>query len=395
MVSTNSAKNRTIDYTKILTLKQLLNHIISIVHNHFLIGNFLLVVLIGSSCTTNNSKHNNIDLIAEPDLEFNNLFTRREPGFTGGDGTYSVKLPDGKSIWIFGDTFIGPVSENNTRKKTNPKFIRNSFVLQSEEEFITLHQGEPNEFKSMMIPPEVTSGSATEGEIWYWPGDGFVLRDTLHVFVSKFTQTGSGMWDFKFVETALVSFTLPDIQEVRHVTIKGTRDLPIHFGHAVFETSDFIYIYGLGKKGPYVARTTLNSLTENWEYRTKNGWTTLIEKAEPMREMDGSEQFSVIQLENKIVYLTQLGNFSKEVYSYVSDTPYGPWSEGTLIYNTPVPFENENLITYNTVAHPQFNRDGKLLISYNTNSQLLEDHYKNAAIYKPRFARIPIEMILK
>ena len=144
-----------------------------------------------------------------------------------------------------------------------------------------------------------------------------------------------------------------------------------------------------------MARTTLNSLTENWEYRTKNGWTTLIEKAEPMRKMDGSEQFSVIQLDNKIVYLTQLGSFSKEVYSYVSDTPYGPWSEGTLIYNTPVPFENENLITYNTVAHPQFNRDGKLLISYNTNSQLLEDHYKNAAIYKPRFARIPIEMILE
>ncbi|MFY0624647.1 MAG: DUF5005 domain-containing protein, partial [Reichenbachiella sp.] len=295
----------------------------------------------------------------------------------------------------FGDTFIGPVSENNTREKTDPKFIRNSFVLQDEDKFTTLHQGEPHEFKSMMIPPEVTSGLATENEIWYWPGDGFVLRDTLHVFVSKFTQTGDGMWDFKFVETALVSFTLPSIQEVRHITIEGTRDSPIHFGHAVFETTEHIYIYGLGKKGPYVARTTPNSLFENWEYRSGNDWTSKVEKAEPMRKMDGSEQFSVIQLENKIVYITQHGSFSKDVYSYVSDTPFGPWSDGTLIYTTPVPFENENLITYNTVAHPQFNRDGKLLISYNTNSYILEDHYTNAAIYKPRFARIPLELILK
>lgn len=331
----------------------------------------------------------------ESDHDFNNFFTRREPGFTGGDGTYSVKLPDGRNIWIFGDTFIGPVSEDNTREKTEPKFIRNSFVIQNEDDFITLHQGEPSEFKSMIIPPEVTSGSATEQEIWYWPGDGFVLHDTLHVFVSKFTQTGPGMWDFKFIETALVSFTLPDIREVRHITIKGTLDLQIHFGHAVFETPDYIYIYGLGKKGPYVARAAPNSLTEKWEYRVENDWTSIVEKATPMREMNGSEQFSIFQLEDKMVYLTQLGSFSKEVYSFVSDTPYGPWSDGTLIYTTPIPFDNENLITYNTVAHPQFNQDGKLLISYNTNSFILEDHYTNAAIYKPRFARIPIEIILK
>jgi hypothetical protein len=367
----------------------------SVVPNHFLVIAILIPVLFCPACRHNSNKDKNNDLTVEPDYEFNNFFTRREPGFTGGDGTYSVELPDGRNIWLFGDTFIGPVSENNTREKTEPKFIRNSFVIQNERDFTTLHQGEPSEFKSMIIPPEVAFGSATEEEIWYWPGDGFVLHDTLHVFVSKFTQTGSGMWDFKFIETALVSFTLPDIKEVKHITIKGTRDLPIHFGHAVFETSDFIYIYGLGKKGPYVARAALYSLTEKWEYRAENDWTSNVEKAAPMREMDGSEQFSIIKLGDKMVYLTQMGSFSKEVYSFVSETPYGPWSNGTLIYTTPIPFDNENLITYNTVAHPQFNRDGKLLISYNTNSFVLEDHYTNAAIYKPRFVRIPIEIILK
>src|SRR5207244_1521048 len=32
-------------------------------------------------------------------------------GWTGADGTYSVPLPDGRTAWLFSDTFLGPVNQ--------------------------------------------------------------------------------------------------------------------------------------------------------------------------------------------------------------------------------------------------------------------------------------------
>ena len=61
------------------------------------------------------------------DKEFTNKFDMREPGFTGGDGTYSVELPDGRTVWMFGDTFIGEVSDELTREKNEPNVHQKLF----------------------------------------------------------------------------------------------------------------------------------------------------------------------------------------------------------------------------------------------------------------------------
>ena len=323
---------------------------------------------------------------------FDSLFTMYGNGFTGGDGVYSVELPDGRNVWIIGDTFLGSVTADFKRKKTDPLYIRNSFILQEGDSMTTLHQGEPHEFKSMMIPPEVEEGKMDEHEIWYWPGDAFVKDDTLHVFATKFIQSDTGMWGFEYVETALLSYSLPEIKEVRHQTIQGTKGLDVHFGHAVYQEEDFTYIYGLGRGGPCAARAT-TSLVTNWEYWNGTKWSENIEDTQPMIKTDGSEQFSIFKHDSRYIYLTQEGGLGDRVYTFVGTSPVGPWSEKKEIYQTPIPFENENLFTYNTLAHPQFSDDSTFLISYNMNSQELSDHFSNAAIYRPRFARIPFSRI--
>src|SRR5262245_56405241 len=45
---------------------------------------------------------------AEPDDEMNALFQRRE-GWTGADGNYSVPLGQGKTLWLFSDTWVGKI----------------------------------------------------------------------------------------------------------------------------------------------------------------------------------------------------------------------------------------------------------------------------------------------
>ncbi len=340
---------------------------------------------------TTNSELDNRTLF---DSIFYNKFQMRKPGFTGGDGVYSVKLPDDRTVWIFGDTFIGEVSDSLTRLKTNPMYIRNCFVVQDGEEMTTLHRGKPEEFISMIIPNEVSEKELNERDIWFWPGDGFVHKDTLNVFVSKFHQKTSDMWGFEFLETELAQFKLPDFEEIGKLKMSYSKENGVHYGHAVYKDKNYLYIYGLGNGQPYVARTFYDNLSSNWEFYDGEKWVSDSKLAKPMVDFMGSEQFSIFKLNDTYIFLSQFGQLSTEVYSFTSDTPFGPWENKQLLFKTPMDTNNSNLFTYNALAHPQFIENNKLLISYNTNSMELEDHFNNASIYKPRFMRVHLDSII-
>lgn len=328
------------------------------------------------------------------DEYFNSLFIRKGGGFTGGDGTYSVKLPDDRTVWIFGDTFLGEIEEDGSRKKSDPIYIRNSFVIQDGENLTTLYQNINERDHSTVIPPQVLASNfeITETEQWYWPGDGFIENNELKVFLSEFHQTGDGMWDFQWKNTALASFSLPDLKltDITYFTFQKNN---IHWGHAVLEDDDYTYIYGLGNGKPYVARAASGAIYDNWEFYTTNGWSKNHENCIPLIDIDGSEQFSVIKLKGKYIYITQLGGLSDKICSFTSKKPFTAWTNKQLLYSTPLPENNKNIFTYNAVAHPQFIENNAILISYNTNSFELEDHFKDAGIYRPRFIRVPLKVI--
>jgi hypothetical protein len=259
----------------------------------------------------------------------------------------------------------------------------------------TFQQGERSEFKSMIIPPEVTKGSSgtTEQEMWYWPGAGFVADGKLKVFVSKFSQKDhSDMWAFNFLGTELVEFSLPDLkqQEVHHFPELDS----IHFGHALMESGEFYYIYGLKKEHPYVARAPRKNILAEWEFFDGKNWGRNSENAVPVLEFVGSEQFSVFEWKGTYIMIMQEGDLGRKIYSFTSKNPEGPWANQKLIYETPIPAGCGDCWTYNALAHPQLTENEMLLVSYNTNSMTMEDHYKDALIYRPRFFRVPLELIL-
>jgi hypothetical protein len=262
-------------------------------------------------------------------------------------------------------------------------------------ELKTLQQGEPSEFKSMMIPPEVANGTSglNELQLWYWPGDAFIENGTLNVFVSKFFQKDhSDMWSFEFRGTELIEFSLPDLKPQ---TVHRFDKLDsVHYGHAVYEDSSHTYIYGLKKQKAYVARAIKGQVRGAWEFYDGANWLTDASKAAPMMSEAGSEQFSVTKHNNTYVLIMQDTDLGRKIFSQTSASPYGPWENRKVIYETPIPDNCESCWTYNALAHPQFTVDDLLLVSYNTNSMQMEDHYKNALIYRPRFIRIPLELIM-
>ena len=76
------------------------------------------------------------------DLTYWNLFAVRQHGWNGGSGASSVLLPDGHTLWTFGDSFFGIVSENRNRKKYN--MPHNAAMVQtgeaSQDDFVTLNE---------------------------------------------------------------------------------------------------------------------------------------------------------------------------------------------------------------------------------------------------------------
>ncbi|CAM5358584.1 hypothetical protein SVIOM74S_05247 [Streptomyces violarus] len=62
--------------------------------------------------------------------------TTRTDDWTGGDGTHSVRLPDGRVLWLFSDTYLGrvygppnPAGESHAWRDTTAPLVRNSAVL--------------------------------------------------------------------------------------------------------------------------------------------------------------------------------------------------------------------------------------------------------------------------
>ena len=86
----------------------------------------------------------------------------------------------------------------------------------------------------------------------------------------------------------------------------------------------------------------------------------------------------------------------KKIYSYIADNPAGPFRNERLIYTINEPdFDVDRMMIYNAMAHPQFKKGNKILVSYNVNTHDLDKVFKKASLYKPRFIWVPVKRILE
>lgn len=307
-------------------------------------------------------------------IDFNQLFTRYSD-WTGGDATYSIPLPDGRVLWLFGDSFLGTVKPDRSRPPT--AFKRNAFVVQNGTDLLTL-SGAPTAF----LEP-------AEPGWWYWPGHGTAHGDTLQIVMFGFKSTGSGgAWDFAYASLDVATFHLPDFKLLS--IERKTVDPTVNYGACILEDGGFTYLFGAEKVGfqkfMHVARVAGHDMNGAWEYFDGTGWTT--DAAASARVFANvSEQFSVFKNQGKFYLLTQHHILGGEIYLYDSDKLTGGFDHKRTIYCTPQS-QKPNLFTYNAFAHTEFSGNGELLVSYNVNSSVFGDLFKNADNYRPYFVRI-------
>ncbi|MBK7215415.1 MAG: DUF5005 domain-containing protein [Bacteroidales bacterium] len=335
------------------------------------------------------------------DEKFTRMFARDCCGVTGADGEYSVLLPDGRTVWIFGDSFLGIVKPDGSREKRKPWFVRNSMAVQEADTLRSLYNVIDGWESSLVIPPGAPKGKQfSEDSIWYWPGDAFIENGKLKAFMTAFYQAKPGDWGFQWVSANIATFSLPDLKFEKIDHFDYPNDAEVHWGHAVCDDDeDYTYIYGAGNKKVYVARAPRTDITAPWEFFNGSGWVKDSREARPSLDIPGSEQFSVFKYNGKYVLLVQEGGFmTTNICTYISDKPYTGWRNRKVICHTRLPegvTSTKNLFAYNTLAHPQFIENGELLISSCINSFVVEEVFQDARKYRPVMQRVPIQRIFE
>jgi len=325
-----------------------------------------------------------------PDTAFNSLLRQNNGGWIAGDATFSISLPDQKTLWLFGDSFIGTANPDSSIA-SGASFIRNCAVLQIGDSMQALFGGTFS--NPIAFAPSVKPDSA-----WYWPEHGMIENDTLKIFLSEFVEaSGPAGFNFKYNSLYIARYTYPDI------VLVDIKKLPYYdlngvcYGNSVLVEDGYTYIYGRKESDtiyhipyPHVARAVAGSIMGPWEFFDGSNWVSTPESSIKISPTPVSQQFGVFKLGYNYVLVSQEIWFSTKIQSFTSGFLHGPFVNKTLLYQTPILYSNT--FTYNAFPHIQFHEDDKLLISYNSNGNFW-DIFSNVEIYRPLFIRVPFTMI--
>jgi hypothetical protein len=344
---------------------------------------------------------------ATMDTTFDSFFQQNGPGWTGGDGSYSLLLPDGTNLWMWSDSYIGTVNPTTRLRSSDLFTAHNSLTIQNQTADTLTTVGYPPQTTSYFVPAKKTE--------WYWQGSGLVTEPSPGVYqivIMLSEWTGS----FKFVGNSVATLSWPGYS-ILSITPVALPNTTIQWGAQVMQVGSTYYIYGIKNpsndtKTPYVAQTSsLADLTNPsaWTYwnATKNEWLAGQSNATALTGVKAvTPEYSVTQLSNGASPFYMMTGMDPQhpayplwdaVTTWYSCNPQGPWSNKTTVYTTPEAgapgCKVGTLVTYNPKAHPEFTDSSGMLLTYNVNANDSAD-LVCANDYMPRFLRLTIPGVI-
>lgn len=308
-------------------------------------------------------------------------------GWTGSDGTYSLVLPNGTTLWIFDDTYLGyGFNPNNDTRDQDSPYVHNSIVLEKNGAFTTTIIGNDNGHNDAFIYQQNNS-------YWFWPGPAIINGNTIQILMGNFSS------GYAFHGTYLAVVNLSDL------AVEGTYEISsslIQWDQWIYREGGWTYIFGIynNTSKAYIARVNGTDLQKQWQFYTPSGWSTNQTYATPFFDY-ATNGYSITKIQNYFVLVTTDGTaypyyvFDGKIYAYFSSTITGPYSENELIYNTTPEIkaysENSSLYTVWTYGpHVQYTGTNWFVLSYNMNGVSTKAGYTipNATLYRPRFINI-------
>ena len=342
-------------------------------------------------------------VLARPLPQYDALFQRKE-GWTGADGAYSVPLGKDATLWLFGDTWIGRITQEG---HAGSAMINNSLAVQkglrpegASVDFLyrTTSEGRP---MSMFTP--------ADGNGVLWLMSGLSTENGLFLFAAQVEMRGQGVFGFAQRGVWLVHVKEPagsplewKVSQARSPWWRPAKGGNMAFGSAMLRDGRFVYVYGyredwsrgMGGRGMVTARVEADQIGrfDQWRFLAGQEWVE-----DPNRATEG---FAGLASEYSVSYLPGLKNYvavytenglSNRILARFSFTPYGPWSRPVLLYECPETGWDKSYFCYAGKAHPELALSGdELIVTYVTNSLDFTKAVKDARIYWPRFVRVKL-----
>ncbi|MGA2033133.1 MAG: DUF4185 domain-containing protein [Thermoguttaceae bacterium] len=400
------------------------------------------------------------------DAQWDLAFTRTD-GWTGADAAGTIDLGDGRTLWLFGDTWIGKVVQgghapgshmvNNSialqdadsapSKGTVPFSLRSRTIATrklgqspkageppaASEMHFHWGAGDARDRPTAWIAPDSASmpagGKTSDPEHplgWYWatgggalvPGPGGEPRAIVFLFHVGKAEGKTGVWAFKSLGSALATIDgldrPVDRWQVRQYQIPATgpgadgQRKETHWGMAACRPAaepGTVYIYGTRDQSPLnrqllLARVAADAVPQfdAWRFYAGHGkWSNRANEAVAVAENLVSE-LSVEEYADrgKAVFIMVHSEpiFGPRVMVRTAARPEGPWTQPLPVYVVPELQRNRLYFTYAAKGHLSLSRPGELLITYLVNAHDFGAAARDAAIYRPRFIRVPLARIL-
>jgi hypothetical protein len=334
-------------------------------------------------------------------LQQNNLL-----GWQGADAAYSIPLPDGRDVWIFGDTLYGKQRVVNGNA---PRMVHNSLGISAFDADGNFHlqyvirRGPSGQAQSYFSPKDP--------EHWYWAMDGFVHKKDLWVTllcVKHPQHTSPGAMDFATCGTDLarVSGLNHDPQQWRvqyfPLVLDGVKAYPSATTVVDGKYAYLFALYEIGSRPLLVTRVPLKGLGDprkNLEYLAKDGqWKPGFDPANAKQVMNpGSPELSIRyhpDLTKWIAVMVDPNGLSHKVILRYAANLTGPWSVPQVIYRIPEmlpgPKRDSATFCYAGKEHPEFERRGELDFTYVCNTMDVPTLATDYTIYYPHFIQVPM-----
>ncbi len=340
---------------------------------------------------------------------------RTTKGWTGGDVGRSVLLPDGRVLWLFGDSWVGPVHEG--RHIAGSTMVANAIALSSEINgawttkfhYARKADGTPTAW----IRPEtsvVEQFASPNGQLIYWlTGEGIASETgSLTLFADVvFKEKGGGTWGFESRKSVLLEIATwsepADSWTVsqRVVSWSGPQEdsSSLNWGIAIAREGGDTFIYGRRQHGKktalVVAKAPEDSLKEfeSWTFWTEDGWSRSPRHLKPL--------FRGVSMEPSVhpwmgahgtgwLLLESAPRLVPRVVIRFAPSPTGPWSCPVPLFEIDSVVGKPRLFAAQAKIHPHLRQNDSHLISWVVNAHDFWDVAKNAELYRPRFRQMPL-----
>ncbi|MDQ7821612.1 MAG: DUF4185 domain-containing protein [Candidatus Eremiobacteraeota bacterium] len=339
----------------------------------------------------------------EPFPALSALF-RQDRGWTGADGAYSIPLDSTKSLWFFGDTYIGEITGG---RRVNHRLINNTIALQP--------RGVRNrkmwfDWKEMEGRPRAWFVPAAADE-WYWPGDGAMAEGMLYLFFKRLAPIPDAPAGFQFDWKGddLIAVENPRDDPFRwcwKTAVLPSFGKSLHFGTACAKKSGYLYVYGLqddfapgGLRRLVVLSRIPEAKLRNLEISAfeylcseggRNSWKKKPENPATLFE-GGATEMTVSQVKGVEGFIATYtpDSFGPRIVIRHAFQPEGPWSEACEVYRCPE--EGKGILLYGAKAHPELSEGpGDLVITYCRNTGSLERDVTEPYVYFPEAIKAKI-----